>query len=102
MDEPVVTAAEEKEVKIQPIASADEKEDTQIKQVDADESLQVTPSEQPRTKSPIPSPVHIMTFVAEAGGSARRLLDSIRSKHKRGTPSSVHGRSQDFFQGRAN
>jgi len=69
------------------VSDAPEKEDTETKQDDVGERLEVTPGEQPRTKTP--SPVHILTIVAEAGGSARHLLASIRSRNKRGTPCSV-------------
>jgi len=61
----------------------DDKENTQIKPADADERPKATPGEQSRTKKS-PSPVHILTLVAEAGGSARHLLNNIRQQNKRG------------------
>jgi len=63
-----------------------EKENTQIKQADAGESLEATPSEQPRPKTPSPAK-HMLSIVAEAGGSARHLLANIRSRRKRGKTS---------------
>ena len=76
VDETIVAVPAEKE----------DTEDTQIKPEDAGETLEVPPSERTRTKSPIPSPVHMLTIVAEAGGSARHLLANIRSRKSRGMP----------------
>jgi len=76
-------------------AAADEKEDTEIKQADADESLEAPTGEQSRNKTPSPAR-HMLTIVAEAGGSARHLLAHIRARNKKGT-SGLHGRRQDFW-----
>ena len=76
-------------------AAADEKEDTEIKQADADESLEAPTGEQSRNKTPSPAR-HMLTIVAEAGGSARHLLAHIRARNKKGTSGS-HGRCHDFW-----
>ena len=67
------------------VAVATAKEDTQIKQADAGETLEATPAEPSRNMTPSPSK-RMMEIVAEAGGSARHLLEHIRSHRKRGMP----------------
>ena len=69
-------------------ATTTEKENTQIKPTELDESLEVTPGEQqPRTFSSTPPGLdssQILAIVAESGGSARDVFNLIRSLRKQG------------------